>query len=230
MEAMTPQDPEMCFLKRSESMTAEILIITGHPNQESLSAHLASAYEARARELGASVETLHLAALDFDPILHHGYAHIQPLDPDLIEAQQKILAARHIVFVYPMWWVGAPALLQGFIERTFLPGWAFKYEEGSAIPRKLLKGRTARVIMTMDSPSWWYRLVYRRAATHSFVQGVLKFTGFSRVKTTHLYSVREMSRGAVAASVRKVVQVAERDVKKEGLAKRRGFELAADIP
>ena len=194
-------------------MTADILIITGHPNRDSLSEHLASHYEARARTLGASVETLHLSQLDFDPILHHGYARIQPLEPDLIEAQRKILAARHVVFIYPMWWVGAPALLRGFIERAFLPGWAFKYDEKSTIPRKLLAGRTARVIMTMDSPGWWYRLVYRRAATHSFVQGVLKFTGFARVKTTHLYNVRELSADAISAGVAKVAKAAEQDVR-----------------
>lgn len=193
-------------------MSTDILIITGHPNHESLSDHLAKRYAERARECGASVEVMRLSELTFDPILHHGYAKIQPLEPDLIDAQRKIEAARHVVFVYPMWWVGAPALLRGFIERTFLPGWAFKYEEGSAIPRKLLKGRTARVIMTMDSPGYWYRLVYRRAATHSFVQGILKFSGFQRVKATHLYSVNKMSPKDVAASVAKVEKAAMKDV------------------
>lgn len=208
-------------------MAADILIINGHPHPESLSAHLASHYASSARELGAHVETLHLSELSFDPILHHGYARIQPLEPDLIEAQQKVEAARHVVFIYPMWWVGAPALLRGFIERVFLPGWAFKYEEGSNIPRKLLEGRTARVVMTMDSPSWWYRLFYRRAATHSFVQGVLKFSGFSRVKTTHLYSVREMSSEAIAASVQRVGEAATRDVRREKLARRDTPALSA---
>ena len=59
-------------------MTSDILVITGHPNPNSLSDHLASEYAARARELGASVEILRLSELEFDPILHHGYAKIQP--------------------------------------------------------------------------------------------------------------------------------------------------------
>ena len=228
---MAPEEPEHLLndLQRSVIMTSDILIITGHPNPDSLSEHLASQYEERARSLGASVEILRLSELDFDPILHHGYAKIQPLEPDLIEAQHKIEAARHVVFVYPMWWVGAPALLRGFIERTFLPGWAFKYEEGSSIPHKLLSGRSARVIMTMDAPGFWYRLVYRRAATHSFVQGILKFSGFARVKTTHLYNVREMSSEDIAASVEKVLAAATRDVRKELKRGKQGTarELAA---
>ncbi|MEC9398755.1 MAG: NAD(P)H-dependent oxidoreductase [Myxococcota bacterium] len=202
-------------------MTSDILVITGHPNPNSLSDHLASEYAARARELGASVEILRLSELEFDPILHHGYAKIQPLEPDLVDAQRKIMAARHVVFVYPMWWVGAPALLRGFIERTFLPGWAFKYDEGSAIPRKLLSGRSARVIMTMDAPGYWYRFIYRRAATHSFVQGILKFSGFARVKTTHIFGVREMAPDDISSTAKKVREAAAKDVRKELAVKTR---------
>lgn len=194
-------------------MSADILIITGHPNRESLSSHIADVYKTTATSMGAKVKTIHLSELDFDPVLHKGYNEIQPLEPDLLRVQKEIEEARHVVWVYPMWWVGAPAVLKGFIERVFLPGWAFKYDENAAIPRKLLKGRSSRIIMTMDSPNWWYALAYRRAATHSFKYGILKFSGFNPVKTTTLYGIKEMNSAQLGKALEKVKKAATYDMK-----------------
>lgn len=192
---------------------SDILVILGHPDTNSYCAALADAYVRGARAAGAQVKLVKLAELDFDPVLHHGYNEIQELEPDLQEMQREISAARHVVWVYPMWWVGAPALLKGFVDRTFLPGWAFKYE-GHALPTKLLTGRSARVIMTMDSPNWWYMLGYRRAATHSFHNGTLGFSGFAPVKSTNVQGVQAMSPAQRGAQLERVRGQGEADVAK----------------
>ena len=88
---------------------SDILVILGHPDTNSYCAALADAYVRGARAAGAQVKLVKLAELDFDPVLHHGYNEIQELEPDLQEMQREISAARHVVWVYPMWWVGAPA-------------------------------------------------------------------------------------------------------------------------
>ena len=86
-----------------------------------------------------------------------GYAQIQPLEPDLLDAQASITWAQHLVWVYPIWWGGLPALLKGFLDRIFLPGFAFKYRPNSALWDRLLTGRSAELLVTMDSPPWYYR-------------------------------------------------------------------------
>jgi hypothetical protein len=83
------------------------------------------------------VRELRLGQLDFDPSLHEGYRQVQPLEADLLAAQEAILWAEHLVFAYPIWWGGAPALLKGFVDRAFLPGFAFKYRPGKAFPEQL---------------------------------------------------------------------------------------------
>src|ERR1035438_5649049 len=104
-----------------------ILIILGHParKRQSLSEALANAYKEGAIESGHEVCLSKVADKQFDPILHEGYGEEQAAEPDIIEAQEKIRWADHLVFVYPLWEYMIPALLKGFLERTLtrdLPG------------------------------------------------------------------------------------------------------------
>ena len=107
----------------------------------------------------------------------------------MIDAQEKIKWADHIVWVFPVWWGGMPAILKGFIDRIFLSGFAYKYEEGSKMPKKLLTGRSARVIMTMGATVWHYRFAYRQPATNEIKRVVLDFCGIKPVGITYFGSV-----------------------------------------
>ncbi len=121
-----------------------ILVILGHPSADSLCAGLAQAYMEGALSAGAEVRLLSVGQLGFDPLLHAGYRGAQPLEPDLQAAQAQIAWAGHLVWVYPTWWGAMPALLKGFIDRVFLPGFAFKHHQGSSRWDKLLAGRSAQ--------------------------------------------------------------------------------------
>src|SRR6185503_9684327 len=127
------------------------LVILGHPTEGSLSDSLAAAYARGLARAGAQVELLKLRELDFDPHLRAGFSDRQPLEPALRHAQRLIEGAEHVSWFFPTWWGGPPALVKAFIDRAFLPGWAFAYKRNSALPDTLLKGRGARVVTTMDS-------------------------------------------------------------------------------
>lgn len=162
----------------------KILIINGHPDNESFCHQLALSYLKGALQSGASCELMNLFDLRFDPVLHHGFRKRTDLEPDLLEAQQKIKEADHLVLVYPTWWGTYPALLKGFIDRVFLPKFAFKYRDNSPFWDKLLKGKTARLIVTMDSPRWYNWLVYRNAGHISMKKAILEFCGIKPIKVT----------------------------------------------
>ena len=155
----------------------KILIINGHPDKKSYTAALTKAYAKGARTQ-AEVEVLYFADLEFDLILHHAYKSRTELEPDLLRAQALLKEADHTVWLYPTWWGGMPALLKGFIDRVFLPGFSFKYRENSPFWDKLMKGKTARVITTMDSPIWYYRLAYSSAGHKAVKRIILGFCGF----------------------------------------------------
>lgn len=163
-------------------MSKKILLILGHPSSDSFCGHLADSYLAGATQAGCQVRQLRLGELDFDPILHEGYRKVQELEPDLSKAQQDILWAEHLVFVYPTWWGAMPALLKGFIDRIFLPGFAFRYRDNSKFWDRLLVGRSAQLLVTMDTPPWYYRWVFRMPGHQQMKRTILEFSGLKPVK------------------------------------------------
>jgi putative NADPH-quinone reductase len=176
----------------------KILVVLGHPNNDSFCGELAARYADGARKAGAEVQTLRLADLEFDPTLHLGYKTIQELEPDLLRAQELITWAEHLAVVYPIWWGTMPALLKGFLDRALLPGFAFKYREDSPLWDKLLKGRSARVIVTSDAPVWYNFLMNGNPAQKAMKKTILEFCGFKPVRIKSIGSVKTLTRDEIA--------------------------------
>lgn len=171
-------------------MSKKILIINGHPNTASFNFGLVEAYKKGALSSGATVKELVIANLDFNPNLQFGYQKRTELEPDLLEAWEKIQWADHLVWIHPVWWGGLPAITKGFIDRLFLPGFAFQYRENSHFWDKLLKGKTAHIITTLDQPGFFYRLVFRRPSVNQLKRSVLQFCGVRPVKVNYIGIVR----------------------------------------
>ena len=205
-----------------------VLVLLGHPDPQSFNGALADAYAAAAERAGARVELLRLVDLDFDPILRMGFRGEQPLEPDLVRARAAIEAADHVVWVFPTWWASAPALVRGFVDRVFLPGWAFRNHEGSSLPEKLLRGRSARIVTTMDAPRFWYVLAYRSALHHAFVTATLDYCGVGPVAKSTVYSVRNLDARARERAIARVAEEARADVARlaKGERARRGEVVA----
>ena len=163
-------------------MGERITIINGHPHPQSFNRALAEAYKLGALSSGAEVKEIHIHALQFNPNLGFGYNTIQPLEPDLVEALDKLKWANHLVWIHPVWWGGLPSRMKGFIDRVFVPGFAFKYHKKDPFWDKLLKGKTARLIVTMDTPKWYYWVINKNAGHNAMRIGVLEFCGIKPVK------------------------------------------------
>ncbi|MHA6483540.1 NAD(P)H-dependent oxidoreductase [Paenibacillus sp. strain BS8-2] len=174
----------------SQSTQSNILIINGHPNPDSFCAALTQAYRAGAIASGAQIRSIELGQINFNPNLNFGYSKRTELEPDLLQAQELIQWAEHIVFVYPTWWGAMPALLKGFIDRIFLPGFAFKYRDNSPFWDKLLAGKSAHLIVTSDTPSWYNRFVYKNAGHNVMRNNILKFCGISPVRITEFTPIK----------------------------------------
>lgn len=169
----------------------KVLIINGHPDRISFATALTAAYKKGALQSGAKVEELVVADLDFNPNLQYGYRQRVELEPDLVRARELITWAEHVVWVYPIWWGGWPALLKGFIDRVFLPGFAMHYRENSVWWDKLLAGRSAHIINTLDQPAWYYWLVNGRPGYLAMKRMVLEFSGFKPVRATTIGPIRK---------------------------------------
>jgi NAD(P)H dehydrogenase (quinone) len=189
------------------------ILLFGHADDPSFNDRLARAYAESFSAAGGHVDRIDLAALRFDPVLRHGYRLPQPLEPDLADARDRIEVADHLVWVFPTHWASPPAVVRGFVDRVFLPGWAFAFGPESSLPKGLLAGRSARVITTMDTPAWWYTAVTHRCLHRSFGTATLSFCGLAPLGFTSLHSVRELDERGRERMVERVRRLGRRDAR-----------------
>jgi putative NADPH-quinone reductase/1,4-dihydroxy-2-naphthoate octaprenyltransferase len=160
------------------------LLILAHPRRDSLCGALFDACASGARQAGVECRELILSELRFDPDVHTLSPEQQPLEPDLVRAQRDIGWAEHLVLVYPTWWGTFPAKLTGFLDRVLTPGFAFRHVTHDKWER-LLAGRTADLITTMDTPPLIYRFIYRAPGRQALARATLGYCGLrtARVET-----------------------------------------------
>lgn len=182
--------------KKFMSSTAKkITVIIGNPYAGSLDHALAESYIRAAEGLGAEVRTIDLALERFEfTAPQKEQLRVDSVDGITDEAvrrmAQDVLWAEHLVFVYPVWWGTYPAALKGFIDRVLISGVAYRYIGSKSGWEKLLEGRTARLLLTMDSPKFWNRLKYRSASENSLRHPILWYCGVKTLGITRFAKVR----------------------------------------
>jgi putative NADPH-quinone reductase len=163
-----------------------ILILQGHPDpsEARFGRALAQAYAHGARGAGHEVRTVDVGRIDF-PLLRtqeewkHGV-----LPSALLEAQQAIGWAGHLVLFFPLWMGDMPALLKGFLEQVLRPGFALKEVDGASFGHKALQGRSARVVVTMGMPALVYRWYFRAHSVRALERNILGLVGIAPVHET----------------------------------------------
>ena len=162
-----------------------ILIVDGHPDrsEERFCHALAAAYAEGARQSGHDVRGITIAKLDI-PVLrsHDEWVH-GTVPPQLREAQDAVKWADHLVIIYPLWLGDVPAYLKAFLEQVARPDFAFA--PGSSHPTAgPLKGKSARLIVTMGMPGFLYRWFFFKHSLTSLKRNVLELVGIRPVRET----------------------------------------------
>ncbi len=175
-------------------MARRIAIIDGHPDpdpQRYVHA-LAAAYREGAVAAGHEVRLIEVGSLEFPP-LRDGDEFLRGKPPKAIAAAQATVAwADHLVILYPLWLGAMPALLKSFFEQLMRPGFAFSAARGKGLPRKLLKGKSARIIITMGMPALFYRWYFRAHSLKSLERNILAFCGVHPVRASLVGMVEGM--------------------------------------
>ena len=169
-------------------MTRKILVIVGHPDPapERLCRALARAYGEGAEGAGHQVRAMDLATMDVPPLRTAAEFKDGAVPESLKEAVEALQWADHLVFVFPLWLGTMPALLKAFLEQVMRPGVAFAYPKDgeTGFARTLLKGRSARVIVTMGMPAFLYRLWFLGHGLAGMRRNILNFVGIKPVRET----------------------------------------------
>lgn len=176
-------------------MSKRILIIDGHPDSRTgRYVHaLAKAYFDGARMGGHDVRSIIVSEIEF-PLLRTSTDYQEGEVPTAIrECQESLKWAEHVVILFPLWLGSMPALLKGFLEQMLRPGFAFAEVSGHGLPRRLLAGRSARIIVTMGMPALFYRWYFRAHSLRSLQRNILRFCGFRPVNACVVGMVESMS-------------------------------------
>ena len=118
------------------------------------------------------------------------------------DAQESLIWAQHVVILYPLWLGSMPSLLKAFLEQVMRPGFAFGEGRQRGLPKKLLAGRSARVIITMGMPGPFYRIFYRAHSLKSLERNILRFVGFAPVRSLIIGGVENLKPRTVTSASR----------------------------
>lgn len=172
------------------------LVFDGHPNPDSLVSALAHRYASNYPD--AELVAVRDVRGNFAP-----------------ELRRRIEAATHLVIVAPTWWASVPAQLKYVIDEVFIAGWAYRYRPlpwglRGGLPQGLLRGRSARVILTSDTPVILLPFSGDHAA-RTLAREILPFCGIKPVRVTKFGGVRWSTLEQRLAWLKRVEQLAKKD-------------------
>jgi len=167
-------------------MAKHICVLNGHPDpSEDRFVHALSRSYAKGAELaGFSVETIDIGGIALEP-LGSAADFETPPDSRIQEEREKIARADHIMFAFPLWLGSMPAKTRAFIEQTARGGFYLDTsDKEKSWPKKMMAGKSARVIVTMGMPAIAYKLLFDSGALKAVERGLLGISGFKPVRHT----------------------------------------------
>lgn len=166
-----------------------ILVLDGHPDPDrGRFVHaLAEAYAEGAAAAGHRLTRIDLSALDIPPLRSERDWN-GPAEGDVARVQSALAGAEHIVILYPLWLGDVPAALKALLEQVLRPGFAFPVG-GRGLGKGLLKGKSARLVVTMGMPAAIYRFFFLAHGLRSLERNILRFVGIRPVAWTLVGSV-----------------------------------------
>ena len=154
-----------------------VLVIFAHPLGDSYAATLRDTVVA-ALEAGAhSVDLCDLYQEDFDPTLSaqewRDYENTSENTRAVSRQVERLRQAEGIIFVFPSWWYGMPAILKGYFDRVWLPGVAFEFGP-QAIRPLLMSIRMFGVVTTTGAPEWFTRIYMGNPSRKVLMRGLAR--------------------------------------------------------
>lgn len=161
-------------------MTKKILVIQGHPDPAPgrYGRQLADAYARGAKRAGHEVEVVDVARLEFPLLRSKQDYESGPVPSGLLAAHDKLLAAEHLAFFFPLWLGEMPALLKAFLEQVLRVG------DMAAGGGKPLHGKSARIVITMGMPALIYRFFFGAHGLKNLERNILGFCGVRPIRNT----------------------------------------------
>lgn len=169
------------------------LIIYAHPGHTGHHGYFLDQVISLLDNKNIAYEVLDLYALNYDPILKAdelGSRATHKISEITLDYQEKVKNADKLIFIYPTWWQGMPAILKGFFDRVFSSGFAFIYKGG--LPVALLKGKKAAVFSATGGPKIINKFLLGERGMKIIIKNILGFCGI-KAQGFSVGSARELN-------------------------------------
>lgn len=169
----------------------KILILQGHPDgaNRHFCHALAEAYRKGAQAAGHHVNEIDIGKIDL-PTLRDPKVWKDPATLDFVDqAQAAITEAEHIVLIFPLWMGTLPAHLKAWLEWVFTEAFAFQITAHGWTPK--LRGRSARIVITMGMPGLAYRYFFFAHSLRMLRRNMLGFAGLGPIRDSIVGSVED---------------------------------------
>ena len=167
------------------------LIVYAHPNEKSFNHAVLEQVETILKNAGKEYAVRDLYAMRFNPVLDRKDLSmlLEGQTAKEVEKEQRLVEeAQVIIFIYPIWWFGMPAIMKGYIDRVFVQGFAFAIEENGL--KGLLTGKKVIMINTTGSPrDLLVQTGYEDAMKKTAETGIFEFCGMDVAAHRYLYAV-----------------------------------------
>jgi NAD(P)H dehydrogenase (quinone) len=185
-----------------------VMLILDHPytldsapnvrHQRSFSAAIAAAVASGCVDAGHRVDVADLAADEFNPAMTKAdllaWRQSRVVDPVVLDYQQRLFAADHLVFVFPVWWEAMPAATKGFLDRVLTKGVVFEELQevkGNPFRNQLTRLTGVSVLTVMTTPDKAYRWWFRDPLTKIMFKGTFGKIGVKNLTWTNYASITE---------------------------------------
>jgi NAD(P)H dehydrogenase (quinone) len=151
------------------------LVIYAHPDRNSFHTAIHECVVATLSASGHEVDDCDLYAEGFQPLLSReerkAYYDAGRNRAAVLSEIKRLERSQGLIFVFPTWWYGMPAILKGYFDRVWVPGFAFELFDGRTRPLLRNIVRFA-VVTTYGSPWWLNKLVLGNPNRKVFMRGI----------------------------------------------------------
>lgn len=180
-----------------------VVIVFNHPYEKSYCSAILEAVTTGLQKGKHHVDLIHLDNDNFNPVMSKedlkAFMDHAPIDPQVIDYNNRLKNADHLIFIFPIWWDLMPAMTKGFIDRVLSPGIVYDHHPRGfgLIPLlKNLKGVT--IITTMNKPRIMYSLLIGNLIKKAMLRSVFKTMGYKNlhwISHNMVKSVTQKKRG-----------------------------------
>lgn len=174
------------------------VIVFNHPYEGSYCNAILNAVIKGLKIANHEVDLMHLDNDGFNPVMSKAdlkaFVEHKPVDPQVIDYNERLKKANHLIFIFPIWWDLMPATTKGFVDRVLSPGVVYDHHpRGFGLVPLLKNLKSVTIITTMNKPKIMYSLLIGNLIRKAMLRSVFKTMGYKNLNWISFAYVKSVS-------------------------------------